>query len=155
MSQTGLPAEVLGVVRHVFEEKIPFNRLLGLKLGSLDPERPEIGFELRPELVGNFTRGALHGGVIGTVLDSVGGLAALLGALRDHAGEPEGEILRRLGRISTIDLRIDYLRPSNGRSFLATGFVLRAGGTLTVARMELHDSEQTLVAVGIGTYRLS
>ena len=41
-------------MRHIFdEEHIAFNRVLGLKVESFDPEAPKLRFDMRPELVGN------------------------------------------------------------------------------------------------------
>jgi uncharacterized protein (TIGR00369 family) len=47
---------------------------------------------------------------------------------------------------------VDYLRPGFGRTFRATAYVLRVGRKVAVTRMELHDDQQTLVAVGTGAY---
>ena len=58
----------------------------------------------------------------------------------------------RIAKIGTIDLRIDYLRPGQGLYFLATGNIMRAGRRVTVTRMELHNHEDVLIAVGTGTY---
>lgn len=40
-------------VGRAFEQMIPFNRVLGLKLEALDPNAPRLRFDMRPELVGN------------------------------------------------------------------------------------------------------
>jgi uncharacterized protein (TIGR00369 family) len=58
----------------------------------------------------------------------------------------------RFAKIGTIDMRIDYLRPGLGDYFIATGYVLRAGNKVAVTRMELHNHERQLIAVGTGAY---
>jgi uncharacterized protein (TIGR00369 family) len=58
-----------------------------------------MALEQRPELIGDPERGILHGGVITTLLDSVAGTAA-------YSQIDEGVAL------ATLDLRIDYLRPT-------------------------------------------
>jgi hypothetical protein len=68
-------------VGRTFEQMIPFNRVLGLKIDSLDPKMPRLRFDMRPELVGNPVRQILHGGVISATLDVVGGLAIALASL--------------------------------------------------------------------------
>ncbi len=145
-------ADPLEIVRHVFEERVAFNRFLGLRVEALDPECAKVRFDMRDELVGNFIRGSLHGGVISAALDTLGGLVAFLSVLqRDDPASFEAG-LQRLGNIGTIDLRIDYLRSGVGRSFLGTASILRAGNKVAVTRMELHNNEDTLIAVGTGTY---
>ena len=59
---------------------------------------------------------------------------------------------RIFSNISTIDMRIAYLRPGVGERFDASATVLRSGSRMVVTRMEFHNDEGTLVAVGTGTY---
>ena len=70
------------LLKEVIEERIPFNKLIGLKIEKLDLESIGIRFKMRPELVGNFMRGNLHGGVISSVLDYTGGMVALTGIMK-------------------------------------------------------------------------
>jgi len=44
------------------------------------------------------------------------------------------------------------LRPGRGLYFIATGSVLRSGRKVAVTRMELHNDEDILIAVGTGCY---
>jgi uncharacterized protein (TIGR00369 family) len=143
---------VLRVVRKIFAEQIPFNRVLGLELDLLGAEQASFRFDMRPELVGNYLRGNLHGGVISATLDVTGGLVAFLGVLRKMRGRSEKEKVARFSRLGTIDLRVDFLRPGVGQSFTATGFVQRIGNRVAVTRMELDNDEGSLIAVGTGTY---
>lgn len=138
-------AEVIKAV----EAQIPFNRVLGLHLEELTGEGVSLTFDWREELVGNWARGALHGGTISAALDVVGGLTAMMAAAvqADDADLPD-----RFSRLGTIDLRVDYLRPGIGTSFRASGYALRTGSRVAVTRMELHNEAGTLIAVGTGTY---
>lgn len=141
----GIEAEL----RRTFEQIIPFNRVLGLKIDSLDFKAPRLRFDMRPELVGNPVRQILHGGVISATLDVVGGLAIALASFTRKAEEvPVGHF----PDIGTIDLRIDYLRPGRGQHFLATGRVVRLGGRVAVAHMELVDDTGEQIATGSGAY---
>jgi uncharacterized protein (TIGR00369 family) len=138
----------------VFEERIPFNRVLGLHIERTTAGEIAIRFDMREELVGNFTRGSLHGGVISSSLDVVGGLVAFLAWLKREQPESLADGAARFSRLGTIDLRVDYLRPGLGESFVATGYVLRTGRKVVVTRMELHNDEATLIAVGTGAYSI-
>jgi uncharacterized protein (TIGR00369 family) len=148
-------AEALARVREIFDELIPFNRVLGLRLDRLDPDQATLRFAKRPELVGNFVVGSLHGGVVSAVLDTAGGVVALLGMLARSRRDAEPFDFERFARVGTIDLRVDYLRPATGDAFTATATILRAGRRVTVAHAELHDDAGTLVAIGTGAYIVS
>src|SRR5215831_17723885 len=75
-------ARFVGLLTEMFEQRISFNQLLGLKVLSLDKPMPSLHFEMRPELVGHFLYGRLHGGVISAALDATAGLA-LMAAIAD------------------------------------------------------------------------
>jgi len=148
-----MPTEkLLQLLKEITEEKIPFNKLIGMKIETLDLDKIGIRFEMRPELVGNFTRGNLHGGVISSVLDVTGGMVAWTGIMKKMEGQSFDEISERFNKIGTIDIRVDYLRPGLGVYFIATGSTLRTGNKVSVTRMELHNDKGILIAVGTGTY---
>ena len=136
-------------IGRTFEQMIPFNRVLGLKIDSLDPKTPRLRFDMRPELVGNPVRQILHGGVISATLDVVGGLAIALASLAKKADETPA---RQFPNIGTIDLRIDYLRPGRGKFFIASGRVVRLGGRVAVAHMELVNDTGDQIATGSAAY---
>ncbi len=151
-SETDDLQDLLDIVKDIYEKRIPFDRVLGMKVESLTMEKAVVGFEMKPELVGNYVLGSLHGGVISAVLDALGGMTASTGVVKRMAGRPAEEIAAALTRMGTIDLRIDYLRPGKGASFKATGTIMRAGKKVAVTRMELHNDKGVLIAVGTGTY---
>jgi len=144
--------EWLGRIRDIFDNKIPFNKVLGLQVHSLNMERPKIRFAMHEALVGNYIRGSLHGGVISAVIDVTGGLSAFMGLQKKLAGEPLDIKLEKFRKLGTIDLRIDYLRPGVGKMFEATGYVLRTGHKVAVTRIELKNETEQLIAVGTGAY---
>jgi uncharacterized protein (TIGR00369 family) len=146
--------DVLALVQEV-TRLIPFNRVLGLAIETLTPDRATVRLEMRDELVGNFMRGSLHGGAISTTLDFVGGLVAFLSVAKKVPGRSIEALTERFSKIGTIDLRVDYLRPGIGKHFLATGYVLRTGSKVAVTRMELHSDSGELIALGTGAYMVS
>ncbi|MGO9358528.1 MAG: thioesterase family protein [Xanthobacteraceae bacterium] len=135
-------------IRRAFEQAIPFNRVLGLAIDSIDPKAPRLKFDMRPELVGNPVRQILHGGVISATLDVVGGLAIALAIV----GKAEAGSAPSFPNIGTIDLHVDYLRPGRGRHFVATGRVVRLGGRVAVAHMELVNDAGEQIATGSAAY---
>lgn len=142
---------LLPFIAEVFDQ-MPFNRLLGLKVTGFSAEQAEVRFAFKPELVGNPVQQILHGGVIASVLDTVGGIMAISSALR-RLEQVEHEILvAKMGKMSTIDMRSDYLRPGRGTEFIATAQVIRSGNKVCVCRMELHNEQGVHIALGTGTY---
>lgn len=148
---------LIEILHDIFEERVPFNKALGMKIVSLDPAAPVIRIEMRPDLVGNFMRGILHGGVISAVLDVSCGVGAMLGVLEKHSGqvEPLETQIGRFKRLSTIDLRVDYLRPGAGAWFLAKAEIIRAGSRVAVVRSELRNDSDELIAAAVGAYSVS
>jgi uncharacterized protein (TIGR00369 family) len=139
-------------LRKIHENKIPFNRIFGLKVDSIKPGSVTIRFEMKEELIGNYVHGILHGGVISSVLDAAGGLTAASSIMDKMKDKPTDEIAKRIMKMGTIDLRVDYLRPGRGKYFRATSSIMRAGNRVAVTRMELHNDKDLLIAVGTGTY---
>ncbi len=148
---TGLQ-KALDMLRDVYESRIPFNRVLGLEIAAMNPDQVCVRLDMQEKLIGNFIKGSLHGGVVASVMDLTGGIVAGIGLVRQLMGASTEEIFDRIARMGTIDLRVDYLRPGKGRYFLTEGVILRTGSKVAVARMEMRNDGQTLIAVGTGTY---
>jgi uncharacterized protein (TIGR00369 family) len=140
----------------LFERLVTFNQVLGLKLVRPAPgEAPRLRFEMRPELVGHYQHGRLHGGVISATLDAMAGLAIMVALGEKHAEESAEQVMHRFARLGTIDLRVDYLRQGIGRHFTASAEVLRLGGRVGSVQMRLENDEGVLVATGAASYMLS
>jgi len=143
------------MINEIFEHRISFNGVNGFRVESVDPMTPRLTFEMRPELVGSYLHNRLHGGVIATTLDTIGGLAVTVAIAEKHANETAEQIVMRLGRIGTIDLRVDYLRQGIGRSFYASAKVVRLGGRIASVQMELKNDVDLLIATGTAAYVIS
>lgn len=128
-------------LRELFLEEIPFNRILGIEILELEPGHAVLAVPFRPELVGDPVRPALHGGVISALADTCGGCAVW-----SAVGEED--------RVSTVDLRVDYLRPGRLEELRCAGDVLRVGNRVGVANMSLfHPSRPDApVAEAKGVY---
>jgi uncharacterized protein (TIGR00369 family) len=133
------------LLRRFIEELVSFNRVIGMRLLSAADGRAALRFDFRPELIGNFRLGVLHGGVISSALDVIGA-SAVLSTFADE--DP-------LYGVGTVDLRTDFLRPGSGSYFTATGQVMRPGRILCSTRMELVNDQGDLIAIGQAIYRVS
>lgn len=144
--------EKLDYLSEMYEKLIPFDRLLGIEIDTLTLTDIKVRIDMREELVGNFTRGMLHGGVISSVLDLTGGIIASVELVKHLENVEPDEVARRVARVGTIDLRVDYLRAGKGIYFTASGTVLRKGNKVAVIRTELCNDQDLLIAAGTGTY---
>lgn len=132
------------VMRQLAEEWIPFNRLLGIQAPTIGRGNIVMVVPYRDELIGDPLKKALHGGVISALADTAGGLA-VWSALEDARA-----------RVSTIDLRVDYLRPGRQEDLHAHASLVRVGKTVGVADVRLfHPSDEAAtIATGKGVYAI-
>ncbi len=144
--------EFVAAINELFNEKIPFNKTLGLNVESITADQVSISIQMRDDLMGQFDRGMLHGGAISSVIDVAGGLCAFIGLQHKIRGETLEDRINRFSRVSTIDIRVDFLRPGLGKWFVATAYVLRTGKRIAVTRIELHNDQNQLIAAGTGSY---
>jgi uncharacterized protein (TIGR00369 family) len=142
-------------LKNIFEERIVFNRVLGLKIASLRAERVIGHIAMKNDLVGHYTFNRLHGGVISAGLDAMAGLAVMAAIGARHMDEAPAQRLQRFGKLGTIDLRIDYLRPGIGEHFELEAEVLRLGSRVASTRMEFRGPGGKLLATGAGAYIIS
>jgi uncharacterized protein (TIGR00369 family) len=142
-------------LRAIFEQKIVFNQVLGLQIASLRPEKVIGRIAMKPELVGHYVYNRLHGGVISAGLDAMAGLAVMAAIGARHMDESPDLRLQRFGKLGTIDLRVDYLRPAIGERFELHAEVLRLGSRVASTRMEFLGPEGKLFASGAGAYMIA
>jgi uncharacterized protein (TIGR00369 family) len=126
-----------------FAEAIPFNKFLGLRLVFLERGVARMLLPFKPELVGDPFRPALHGGVIAAAMDTTGGAA----------------VFSELGlgdRVSTVDIRVDYLRPGRLEDLLTEATIKRVGnrmGVTAIRAFHASDPERS-VAEAMGVYNI-
>jgi len=139
----------------LFEHRIVFNQLLGLKIASVAHGDVRATFAMRHELIGHAGYSRLHGGVISAVLDAMGGLALMVGIAEQHPHDNTLQVMQRFSKMATIDLRVDLLRQGLGEFFVATADVTRLGARIGNTQMRLVNDQGTLIATGAGAYVVS
>ncbi|MDI9331289.1 MAG: thioesterase family protein [Alphaproteobacteria bacterium] len=147
--------EFLAGLKSIFEEKIVFNQVLGLRITEVKPALVKARIDMKPELVGHFNYNRIHGGVISASLDALGGLACMAAIGARHMDEPPMKRLERFAKLGTIDLRIDYLRPGIGEWFELSAEVLRLGSRVGSTRMSFNGADGRLLSAGSGAYIVS
>ena len=93
-------------------------RTLGVEVRSVQPGDVVLAFDRDDRLTQQ--HGFIHAGVLGTVLDSACGWAALSLMPADHA-------------VLTVEYKLNLLRPAAGERFEGRGRVVKPGRALTVA----------------------
>ena len=147
--------EFVDALKLLFEEKIVFNQVLGLKIVSITPDKVTGRIDMKPQLVGHYSHNRIHGGVISACLDAMGGLACMAAIGARHMDEAPLQRLHRFGKLGTIDLRIVYLRPGISEHFELRAEVMRLGSRVASTRMEFLGADGKLLSTGAGAYIVS
>ncbi len=116
---------------------VPFARLLGLRVESVEPGRAVMSLPIREDLKQN--HGVVHGGAIASLIDS-----AMAFAIIPMLAENEGS--------TTVDLTIHYLRPLREGVATSVARVVRAGRRVIVVSAEVLDQKEQIVASAVSTY---
>ena len=127
----------------VFNDLIPFHKTLGLQLEDVSEGFAKVLITFNSTLVGDPRIQAIHGGVLASAMDAAGGLAGMttLTSMED--------------KISTIDMRIDYLRSARACDIWVEGHVTRNGNRIVATYMKAYKEDGTVVAEGRGVYNVS
>lgn len=118
-------------------DHVPFAKLLGIEVDSVEPGHAVLSMKLRHEHMRN--NAIAHGGVIATLIDSAMAIAIMA-------------LLEENEHTVTVDLTIHYLRPVPEGSAKASARVVRAGRRVVTVSAELFDGEGKLAATAISTY---
>jgi uncharacterized protein (TIGR00369 family) len=122
-------------------DRSPFNERVGYRLIEWKEDHAVVGLEVRRDHANR--RGAIHGGVLMTIIDAAGGYC---GTYCPHPG--------RTRTCVTASLTTEFLRPAQEGDGLTATARRRGGGRgLFTASVEVHDQRGHLVALGHGIYR--
>ena len=111
----------------------PFNVWLGAQIESASVTGVCVRVPWRDELYGNASVKAIHGGVLGCLIDTCGSYSVIA-----QTGETA----------LTVDYRVDLHRSTGGKALLARGEIVKHGRTLSVVDVRVVDADEQLVASG-------
>ena len=114
--------------RFIMGECIPFNNLLGIEILEVTSARALLKLPYSDQIVGDPFRPALHGGALSMLADTAGGTAAL-------AATSQGD------KVSTLDMRIDYLLGAKLQDTFAEALIVRAGSRAVVVRIHVFQED--------------
>lgn len=129
----------------------PFFHYLNMQMMLQDDEIKCV-LNMNENLIGNVAFQILHGGVAATMLDSIGGIVAMAELYKRTDKEHITETIKKVTRLATVDMRIDYISPGRGTQFIGSAEVLRMGRKGCTTRMNMHNGEGKLIATGIASY---
>lgn len=116
-------------------DRSPFWKLLGMELIGAEEGLARVRLTLRPDLQNS--RGIMHGGALGALVDSAGGLAVLTTGVD--------------GSIPTVEYSLNFLAPVEGGTVTAEGRLLRRGRRIAVSEVTVTDEAGRLIAKGLVT----
>jgi len=123
-----------------FVRVIPHTRELGLEVLAADADGILMRLPWCDDLLGDVSRGLVHGGVLTMLLDTICGSAVLRGL-------PAPEVC------PTLDLRVDHYRPAvAGLALYAEARVVRVTASVVFTEGTLWQEQGKPVARGIGNF---
>ncbi|MFI5266601.1 MAG: PaaI family thioesterase [Chloroflexota bacterium] len=112
-------------------EPPPIAKFVGFRLVEVEEGRSVIEFEAAPRHWN--PQGTLHGGIMCDIADAAMGIAYASTLPEDVS-------------FTTIELKINFLRPVKTGRLQAVGHVVKAGRTIGLTECDLTDAEGRLVA---------
>jgi len=109
----------------------PVARLIGFRLTAVEPGLATVELDAGPRHANPM--GTVHGGILCDVADAAMGIAYA-------SGLAEGETF------TTVELKINFLKPVRSGRLAATGRVVKAGHTVGLVECDVLDAEGRLVA---------
>ncbi len=144
MAEGGLSEEQQQARRRAVAELMPttpFLAGLGIVIERFEPDEATIRLPFREDLTNDGTY--YHGGVIASVIDTTGALAAWSNHDFDKGA-----------RASTIAMSVQYVGACKRSDLLCHAKAVRRGKELTFTEITATDSEGNVVAHGVQTYRI-
>jgi len=124
------------VLKQVFENQMPVNKLFGLKIIELKEGFVKVYIPFKEEFIGDFIQKRWHGGIQASIADSAGGIVAMTTIAMDLTE-----------KVSTVDMRIDYLHGSEPRDFYAEAKIIKNGKRIIKADIKLYHDESKIIAL--------
>jgi uncharacterized protein (TIGR00369 family) len=119
----------------------PYMASLGIVIERYEPDEATIRLPFRPDLTNDGTY--YHGGVIASMLDSTGALAAWSNHDFDKGA-----------RASTVAMSVQYVGACKQSDLLCHARAIKRGKELTFTEITATDADGAVVAHAVQTYRI-
>lgn len=114
--------------------------LLGMRVLELEEGRSRLAMDVRRDLLN--AGGILHGGALASLADA--SIAVALATTVDHRKE----------RMSTVEMKINYLLPVRDGHVTCEGRVIQRGRSIAVGEACVYDGEERMVAKATATFMI-
>lgn len=135
--KNGLTDEQIKALTRHFDEDITFSRHMRAKVGEVEPGKATLYIDVEDFHLNG--AGSLHGGVYASLIDNTMGLA----------------LISQVGvRTATIDLNVHFLGSVREGRITCRSEIVHQTRRLATLEAKVFDDEETLVALGTGTFRI-
>ncbi len=130
----------LAKVKNIIENKMPANKLFGLVIIDIDDGYVKINVPFKEEFIGDALQNLWHGGILASIADTAGGIAAAT------------TISFPNDKINTIDIRIDFLKGAINKDIYAVADVIKVGKLIINADIKIYQDEDDLITIARASY---
>ncbi len=123
------------ILKHAIENQMPANKLLGLEILELKEGYTKIHIPFKEEFIGDFIQKRWHGGIQASIADTAGGIAAMT------------TMTSMTDKVSTIDMRVDYLHGSEPKDFYAEAEIIKNGKRIVKVDIKLYHEKGNIIAI--------
>jgi len=134
-----MPKKMLDVMNAILNGELPpppVARLIGFDLVAIEPGRVVV--ELEANEKHSNPMGTLHGGILCDIADAAMGLAC-------------ASLLKENESFTTLELKINFLKPVWNAKLKAVGKIVKQGQTISMVECEITDEKNSLVAKATAT----
>lgn len=130
------------LLKQAFENQMPANKYLGLKILELREGFAKIHIPFKEEFIGDYLQKRWHGGIQASIADSAGGIVALTSMQNFN------------DKVNTIDIRVDYLHGSEPKDLFADAEIIKDGKRIIKVDVKLYHSKEKIIAVARCAYSI-
>jgi uncharacterized protein (TIGR00369 family) len=123
------------LLKQAFENQMPANKHLGLKILELKEGFAKIHIPFKEEFIGDYLQKRWHGGIQASIADSAGGIVALTSMQNFN------------DKVNTIDIRVDYLHGSEPKDLFAEAEIIKDGKRIIKVDVKLYHTKEKIIAV--------
>ena len=131
----------LAIIKSAVEQLVPIHKVLGIEVSEVSEEKIVIKIPFSDLVIGDSRSNRWHGGILSMIIDVAGGMA---GATTFESFDD---------KITTVDLRVDYLEAPKAEDLYIEGKVVRSGNRILVSKMKAyHKGSSNILVEGKGVY---